>query len=273
MDEQIVNREGNRTCVICEGKNPSWGCHPFGVLCCTRCSGAFRELGASHCVVRSLLLDSVSEEYLSVFRKSSNGMFLRWFRSRRPNADLNQSYFKTKESQEYVDLLRQDKIKEHRVQSAPRLPPIPPRQEKRSRLKILRTEDEVATPEEKAEESGKKEKPKVKEEVPVTLPSTPARPALRRVPGKVTADSLHMPRLGMFKNIEKQKSPVLGAQKLLKHIGSSEASTEEAATGTVSGRGYVGSADPPKETVSEKIKKGIKSGKSSLFSYIQKMKK
>lgn len=275
MNEAVINKTGNKHCVLCAGKNPSWGCLPFAVLVCTKCAGGMRELGTGICTVKSLLLDSVDEKFLAPFTSGSNSLFLDWY-AEHSKEDLSPSFFKSALAKEYVSLLKQGKIKEKAMTSAPVISPSAgyklnsSRSQKKSKLKLVSATDECTE---------EKEEPEL-EEREIEREVNRRKTTIKRVPGKIlTDDSSAKGRLGMFKNIKEvqSESVELPDKSALRH--SSERNTRvltgdidrpSLETEVVRGKNFIGSASTPKETVSDKIKKSLEKGKKTLLNTFKK---
>lgn len=292
MNEEIANKSGNKLCVICGGKNPSWGCFPFGVLVCTKCAGGMRELGTDCCVVKSLLLDSVSSDFLVPFFLGSNFIFIDWM-SKRGIEEISVDFFKSKLAKEFSSDLSTGKIKEKEIKSAPvleregRNPSV--KIKKKSKLKIA----EEKTGEEKEEE--KEEKEEEKEE----LAGPVKKRVVKRVSGKSVAGELSdSSRLGMFKKGGSgdllNGSSEMGCsgknEKVTDSAGSTPSSfkkssihkysgsnfiisgseDEKKEVEIVKGKNFIGSAPVAKETVSEKLKKKLEKGKNIFLNRFMK---
>ncbi|KAI5190320.1 hypothetical protein NECID01_0912 [Nematocida sp. AWRm77] len=265
MDSLIANKRGNKTCIICSGKNPTWGCFPYGVLCCTKCSGAFRGLGTSVCVVKSLLLDSVSEAFLESFRAGGNSAFLAWYSSVSLE-ELTPDFFRTQEVKKYAHLLEEGKIKDPDTKAAPvAFTAMPVMTRSKSKFQMASLEN---SSEEEPEEQEPRKEQEHAVDAPYSFPAAEEKPkaGIRRVPGKISTDSRDASRLGMFRNLE-QKSPVLAKPaKTYSYTGSDlHSHSTEQPIEIVRGHGFIGSADKPVESVGDKIKKGLEKGKKTLF--------
>lgn len=287
MNGDIINKSGNKHCVICTGKNPSWGCYPFGVLVCTKCAGGMREMGTDSCVVKSLLLDSVSPEFLRPFLLGSNSLFLDWFGTR--GEELEIAFFKTRKAQEYAEKLEKGEIKEKTVKNAPKIEigsknkniTISGKSQKKSKLKII-------SDSEKNTES--EEEDACREEEPVEKGETLKKKVIKRVPGKmVTSESGNASRLGMFKKThleessEKQDNPERQSKEIerssvhkystksMARVLTGDAPEEKTdQTEIIKGKNFIGSAPVQKETVTERLKKSLDKGKKSLLNRFMK---
>jgi len=263
--EDIKEKSGNKSCIICGGKNPTWGCFPFGVLCCTKCSGSFRELGTSVCTVKSLLLDTVSEEYLAPFKKGGNGMFLSWY-GKAFKEDLSPAFFKKKDSQGYLELLNRGEIKEEAARSAPAS--SQPLFKHKSKLQAIEKESEDEYEDAPSKREEKRSEERVEEE-PEKEPERKTKKPLKRSVGKIQTEGNDGARLGMFKNIEKEEAkPEWQKNMELRNITRGESYTSSAST--PEGRRHVENKTEQEETVTDKIKKGLEKGKKTIFRTFKK---
>ncbi|KAI5153558.1 hypothetical protein NEPAR06_0552 [Nematocida parisii] len=282
MNESIINKSGNKNCVLCGGKNPSWGCFPFGVLTCTKCAGGIRELGTDVCSVKSLLLDTVDDKFLEPFTTGNNAVFLDWY-SKKSREDLSAAFFKTSLAKEYAKELKQGKVKEKAASSAPAITPgnisapknSQKKTQKKSKLRFVTEEDEESAGEEQEEEiSTEKEKEVSKKKT-----------TIRRVPGKILTDDPNaISRLGMFKNVKGKdtagdvahthpgtpsihKTSSRNYSRVITGEGDREASAQ---TEIIKGKNFIGSASTPKETVTDRLKNSLEKGKKSLLNTFKK---
>ncbi|KAI5185103.1 hypothetical protein NEHOM01_0608 [Nematocida homosporus] len=279
MDARIADKAGNKTCVVCEGKNPTWGCFPFGVLCCTQCSGAFRELGTSVCSVRSLLLDAVSEEYLVPFRQASNATFLEWYLAKTTDP-LTPEYFKSAEAQQYVQLLKSGQLplKRHQPTRSKPVVVLPPTSRgPKSKLQLVADSDsESQSASNDSEDSTEFKEVKTssrssKALKPIETEAPQPKKAVRRVPGTISVGSEGSMRLGMFKNIQKEgeKSPY-SPNSLGGAMKSSSYTESTPKAEIVRGVNYIGSADIPQDTITDKLKKQFEKSKKTLLNTLKK---
>ncbi|KAI5191834.1 hypothetical protein NEMIN01_1689 [Nematocida minor] len=293
MNESVINKSGNKHCALCGGKNPSWGCLPFAVLVCTKCAGGMRELGTGVCVVRSLLLDSVSEEFLAPFLMGSNSLFLDWY-GNNCREELSLSFFKTDLAKEYAEQLKSGAIKEKTAKSAPVIGPgdavksklsTQKKSKPKSKLKLIVENDDEASEEDL--DAPETEQPQNAAEKEIVAKK---KTVIKRVPGKILTDeSNNASRLGMFKNVEdlgKTENDGTEGKKFPGHSSMLKPSRESSSrvltggdTGSfqsaipaevIKGKNFIGSAPPPKESVADKLKKSLEKGKRTLFNTFKK---
>ncbi|KAI6647217.1 Arf-GAP with coiled-coil, ANK repeat and PH domain-containing protein 1 [Oopsacas minuta] len=72
---EIYSMPGNDKCVDCLRRGPKWASINLGVLLCIDCSGHHRGLGVHLSQIRSLILDSIKEEWLFNIRETGNTNF------------------------------------------------------------------------------------------------------------------------------------------------------------------------------------------------------
>lgn len=65
-------------CVDCGSPSPQWASVSFGVLMCLECSGRHRGLGVHISFVRSVLMDSWSDDQIQRMRVGGNSSLLQW---------------------------------------------------------------------------------------------------------------------------------------------------------------------------------------------------
>ena len=72
---EILNQEGNSTCVDCGAEKPNWASLNNGVFLCLKCAGVHRGFGMSVSLIRSLQIDSWTEKQLLYMKKGGNTNF------------------------------------------------------------------------------------------------------------------------------------------------------------------------------------------------------
>lgn len=79
-DQSIIRGlPGNDKCVDCGATNPQWASVKFGTLFCLECSGKRRGLGVQIDFVRSVMLDSWTQDQLAIMKIGGNNKFLSYF--------------------------------------------------------------------------------------------------------------------------------------------------------------------------------------------------
>ncbi|KAI5173122.1 hypothetical protein NEFER03_2091 [Nematocida sp. LUAm3] len=262
MEDELINKPGNRSCVVCEGRNPTWGCYPYGILCCTKCSGQFRELSTSVCTVKSLLLDEVSEEFLAPFRRGSNSLFLEWYH-KQEEEELTPSFFRTSAAKGFLDFLQRckDTNRASNLSVSSAVHPMGPSRKQKSKLQAAAVDEESSEEEEEEKE----------EEKHVEI----SKKTLKRVPGAISIDKGSEKRMGLFKNTqnEEKRSPTFSSNSSVMGTGGEKYSSPTQSNGVVRGSNYVGSAEVPQETITDRIRKGIEKGKKNIMERLKKTQK
>lgn len=71
----IFNTSGNSNCCDCDCDNPEWCSLYFGSIICLECAGMHRSLGVHITLVKSLLLDTLSDAQIQYLLKGGNKGF------------------------------------------------------------------------------------------------------------------------------------------------------------------------------------------------------
>lgn len=70
--DQMLQDENNKKCADCWARNPRWASWNLGVFLCIRCAGIHRNLGVHISKVKSVGLDSWTEEQISSMQSMGN---------------------------------------------------------------------------------------------------------------------------------------------------------------------------------------------------------
>lgn len=96
MDSQrrltaILNKPGNRECADCGSKNPRWISITLGVVVCIRCCGMHRSLGAHISKMKSVSLDTWTNEMLTTMERLDNDIANRFWENKLDRAKPTES--------------------------------------------------------------------------------------------------------------------------------------------------------------------------------------
>ncbi|KAG5929001.1 hypothetical protein E4U42_007498 [Claviceps africana] len=72
LQDLVHNIPGNNQCADCHARNPAWASWSLGVFLCMRCAAIHRKLGTHISKVKSLSMDSWSNEQVDNMRKVGN---------------------------------------------------------------------------------------------------------------------------------------------------------------------------------------------------------
>lgn len=64
--QDLLNVPGNSTCADCGARNPSWASWSLGIFLCMRCATIHRKLGTHISKVKSLSMDTWTNEQVEV---------------------------------------------------------------------------------------------------------------------------------------------------------------------------------------------------------------
>ena len=81
---QLLTLPGNSKCADCHAPNPTWASTTFGMFICLNCSGIHRALGTHVTLVRSVELDTWTEEQAATMEHVGNVVGNQFWESRLP---------------------------------------------------------------------------------------------------------------------------------------------------------------------------------------------
>ncbi|ESO08017.1 hypothetical protein HELRODRAFT_75346 [Helobdella robusta] len=106
----LLRDEDNKYCVDCDAKGPRWASWNLGVFLCIRCAGIHRNLGVHVSKVKSVNLDSWTEEQVAMMQEIGNSRGRAVYEAnipdnfRRPQSDSSlESFIRAKyEQKKYI---------------------------------------------------------------------------------------------------------------------------------------------------------------------------
>lgn len=87
--EELRALPGNDRCIDCGRRNPDWASVTLGVFMCLECSGQHRSLGTHISFVRSVRMDSWSDDQLAMMRASGGNDACRKFLEEKGGIDMS----------------------------------------------------------------------------------------------------------------------------------------------------------------------------------------
>ncbi|CAK7200877.1 Protein gts1 [Sporothrix eucalyptigena] len=72
LQDLVQSVSGNNACADCQARNPAWASWNLGIFLCMRCAAIHRKLGTHVSKVKSLSMDSWSNEQVDNMRKVGN---------------------------------------------------------------------------------------------------------------------------------------------------------------------------------------------------------
>ncbi|EFW15928.1 hypothetical protein D8B26_004276 [Coccidioides posadasii str. Silveira] len=74
LQELIRSVPGNDRCADCEARNPAWASWNLGIFLCMRCAGLHRKLGTHISKVKSLSMDTWSQDQVDNMKRNGNAV-------------------------------------------------------------------------------------------------------------------------------------------------------------------------------------------------------
>ena len=71
----IIQKEGNSECIDCGSPSPKWASMNNGIFLCLKCAGVHRSFGMTYSLIRSLQIDSWSDNQLLFLSKGGNNNY------------------------------------------------------------------------------------------------------------------------------------------------------------------------------------------------------
>jgi len=92
--EHIQSLPGNAKCIDCGQHRPQWASIPFGVVFCLDCSGPHRGLGVHIDRVRSITMDSWTDDQIRRLQVGGNDKFAKYLRENVTKDDTDSNDYK-----------------------------------------------------------------------------------------------------------------------------------------------------------------------------------
>ncbi|KAI5467138.1 hypothetical protein BGZ63DRAFT_18300 [Mariannaea sp. PMI_226] len=133
LQELVQTVPGNNLCADCHARNPAWASWSLGVFLCMRCAAIHRKLGTHISKVKSLSMDSWSNEQVDNMRKvgniSSNNIYNPEHRKPPVPVDVDEAdsamerFIRQKYMNNTVNGLKKSKVPKLDDETPPPLPP------------------------------------------------------------------------------------------------------------------------------------------------------
>ena len=106
---QILSLRGNEKCCDCPSIDTSWASVNHGILLCLECAGKHRNLGVQSSFVRSVYMDTWSQDQVEMMLQGGNGQLHQYFKTLKiETANLSvERLYQTRASAHYREKLRE----------------------------------------------------------------------------------------------------------------------------------------------------------------------